>query len=200
MVRKRLVIICTCILLVMLCSCDKKENENNGSNKQEIVDLNTDDGQLNDEQSEGENQQKEQVQELQTNDGKDTNTVQENKDGMITKEMQLILDNNEFLSSFEGTQFKIKAYQFSKVFFNGDYTYIKDNIVNESKLDEYDYKNQFDDIECMYFTFENYDKESNIASGVYAVQLTKDSGFIYLCFKMILVDDSWKIVDYIIDA
>lgn len=52
----------------------------------------------------------------------------------------------------------------------------------------------------MFFRVQDYNKKDQTVAGECVIQLTKDEGYRYIEFKMKLVDDTWKIVDYIIDA
>lgn len=130
--------------------------------------------------------------------------TQEAKDDVSTTEtdskLQQIIDNNEFLNSFEGSQYQISAYYFVKAFLNGDYKYISENLIDNNNLDEYDYKDQFSKIECMYFRLHEYNKQEQTVHGEFVIQLTKDSGYFYLEFNMQLIENKWKIINYQLDA
>lgn len=177
--KKKFVILCLAIVMIF-CSCDKKSLPQNNSSQQESNNtISTED---------------------KKEDSLEVNEDTTQKKEQSNPELQQILDNNEFINSFEGTQYQINAYYFVKAFLNGDYKYIQENLVDTSKLDKYDYKDQFTTTECMYFRLREYDKQEQLVHGEYAIQLTKDSGYIYLEFNMQLIDGTWKIIDYQLEA
>jgi hypothetical protein len=114
--------------------------------------------------------------------------------------IQQIIDNNDFLTSFEGTQYQISSFYFARAFLKSDYDYIKENLLDQSNLEKYDYKKQLSDIECMVARMHKYDKQNQTVNGEYMLQISKDDSFFYLEFTMKLVDGKWKIVDYQVDA
>lgn len=178
--KKKFVICCFCIVMVIFCSCDKKNSAQNNSSLLEtnnIINTATN---------------KEESQEV--------NDYAIQKEELSNPELQQILDNNEFINSFDGTQFQISAYYFVKAFLDGDYNHIQKNIMDKSNLDKYEYKDQFSNIECMFFRLHGYNKQEQIVHGEYAIQLTKDSGYLYLEFNMQLMEGTWKIIDYQLDA
>lgn len=178
--KKKFVIFCLFIVMVVFCSCDKKNSAQNESSLQETNNIiNT---------------------ATKKEDSQKVNNDAIQKEEQSNPEFQQILDNNEFINSFDGTQYQINAYYFVKAFLNGNYNYIQKNIIDESNLDKYEYKDQFSNIECMFFRLHEYNKQEQIVHGEYAIQLSKDSGYLYLEFNMQLIDGTWKIIDYQLDA
>lgn len=118
----------------------------------------------------------------------------------IDSNAQQLLDNKEFLNSIEGMDYQFKSWHFAKAFFNGDLEYIKNHLMDSNKLEDYNYKNQFNKIQGLIFRFHEYDNKTKLAYGEYIVQVNKDDGLIYLEFRMILDNGEWKIISYSVDA
>lgn len=190
------------IVIVFCSSCSKENSESNNSNLPESANT------MNSTEKEDYTQEaKDDTLEAEedTNEAKDDDKTAEADSKTSTvdltdSELQQILDNNEFLTSFQGTKYQISSYHFAKAFLNGDYDYITDNLIDKNNLDEWDYKDRFSKIECMFFRLHKYNKEDQTVYGEYAIQLAKDDGYIYLEFNMRLIEDKWKIISYGLDT
>ena len=189
MILKKTIQVCLIAIMLVICSsCNKENSASNNSNLQETT--NTINSAVKNDDT------KEEIKEVKTTE---IDTIISTVD-LTDSELQQIINNNEFMNSFEGTQYQISSYYFVKAFLNGDYTYITENIIDKSNLSEYEYKDQFSKIECMYFRLREYDKEEQKVHGEYAIQLSKDHGYFYLEYSMQLIDSKWKIIEYLLDA
>lgn len=183
------------VVIVFSSSCSRENSASNSSNLQESSNA------IASTEKEDETKETKDDETKETKDDKTTEIDTKNSTVNSTdSKLQQIIDNNDFLNSFEGTQYQISSYYFVKAFFNGDYTYITDNLIDKSNLDEYDYKDQFSKLECMFFRLHEYNKQEQIVHGEYAIQLSKDKGYFYLEFNMQLIDNKWKIINYQLDA
>lgn len=52
-------------------------------------------------------------------------------------------------------QFQLKSWHFAKAFFNGDLEYIRKISMDLNKLDDYGFKNQFNETQALFFRFLN---------------------------------------------
>lgn len=77
-------------------------------------------------------------------------------------------------------QFQLKSWHFAKAFFNGDLEYIKKISMDLNKLDDYGFKNQFNEIQALFFRFYEYNDKTKTAYGKYIFLIDEYDSLKYL--------------------
>lgn len=109
----------------------------------------------------------------------------------------------EFLTSFDGCEYRRKMLMFAKDFFNNNEDKVKKHLIApENIVVDFSYNDgrDYSDIEFILIKFDNIDTSSNTAHAQLEYKWENTEMYYYLDITMKKVNDSWMVVNYFVEG